>query len=590
MARFRDYDGDMAERKMPAKYLIRRFIKYYRPYKKLFALDMICAVLHVGFALMIPYVTKKMFEQAQAGGSMARIGLSVGILFVLAALMTLMLYVNTRWGHYMGARIETDMRTDLFGHLQKLSYSYYDRAKTGKLLSRISSDLFTIAELAHHGPENAIVAFLMLTGATTFMFIFSPNLACFAVAALLIMIIYAVWLGRGLRRGFMQVRRRIADLTSHVENSIQGIREVKSFANEDSANESFAEVNVRFKDAKTYMYRQMAAFHSGMMFMIEVCQLAVVGGGALLATTGRIELPSVIAFMMYSHFAMRPIRQITHLLEQFQQGGASLERFIEIMDVEPEIVDPPNPVTLGEVRGDVAIKGVSFKYGTSPDWILHDVGIDLWAGATVALVGESGAGKSTLAALLPRFYEPQEGVITIDGCDVKDLTLRELRSNIGIVRQNVFMFDTTIGENILFGRPDANEAEMVEAARRANILDFVQSLPDGFDTIVGEHGVRLSGGQKQRVSIARVFLKNPPILIFDEATSSLDNESEQRIRQSIEDLAENRTCLVIAHRLSTVRNADHTYVLRKGRIVEDGTHDELLAKNGYFSELYRHGL
>jgi len=591
MARFMQHLSDESDPKAPSWSLIRRFLKYYRPYKALFTLDMSCSVLHVVFALSIPYFTRSMFRQAEAGqGSLATISVSLVALFLMAGLMALAQYITTRWGHYMGARIETDMRTELFGHLQKLSYSYYDSAKTGRLLSRISSDLFTIAELAHHGPENVLIAVLMMVGALTWMFILSPGLACFALVAQALMVFYALGIGRGLRRGFLDVRRKIADLTSHVENSIQGVREVKSFANEDYASDSFDHVNVRFKDAKAHMYSKMATFHSGMMFMIESCQLVVVGGGAILASMGKIALSDVIAFMMYSRYAMMPIRRITNLYEQLQQGCASLERFAEIMDVEPEIVDPPNPVSLGEVTGDVEIDNVTFRYSGSQDWILRDVSLHLPAGRTVALVGESGAGKSTLAALLPRFYEPQHGAITIDGHDLKDLAQRELRRNIGIVRQNVFMFDTSIRENIMFGRPDADEEEMIEAARRANILDFIESQPEGFDTIVGEQGVRLSGGQKQRVSIARVFLKNPPILIFDEATSSLDNESEQKIRQSIDDLAENRTCLVIAHRLSTVRNADHTYVMREGRIVEDGAHEELIANGGYFADLYRHGM
>jgi ATP-binding cassette subfamily B protein len=579
-----------SDHKAPSWSLMRRFAGYYRPYGKLFTLDMACSLMQVAFALTIPYCARAMFRQAETDKNIHAIVLWVAATFVVVGLWALMQYITTRWGHYMGARIETDMRTDLFNHLQKLSYSYYDRSKTGRLLSRMANDLFAIAEMAHHVPENILVASLMMIGALTLMFIFSPMLALVALVAQALMVLYALGIGRGLRKSFLDVRRKIADITSHVENSIQGVREVKSFANEDFASGSFDEVNVRFKDAKANMYRKMAVFHSGMMFMTESCQRAVVGGGAILAAMGKIAFSDVIAFMGYSHFAMMPIRRLTELYEQLQQGSASLERFAEIMDVAPEIVDPPHPARLEKVVGNVELRNVCFRYDSTPDWVLDDVSLDIPAGSTVALVGESGAGKSTLAALLPRFYEAQQGTIRIDGVDVRDMAQRELRRNIGIVRQNVFMFDTTIRENIMFGRPDAGEEEMVEAARRANILDFIESLPDGFDTVVGEQGVRLSGGQKQRLSIARVFLKNPPILIFDEATSSLDNESEQRIRQSIEDLSEDRTCLVIAHRLSTVRSADHTYVMRKGRIVEDGHHSQLVAGGGYFSELYRQGL
>jgi len=389
-----------------------------------------------------------------------------------------------------------------------------------------------------------------------------------------------------LRRGWRRIRQRIADINSSVENSIQGIREVKSFANEEYEIDRFDGVNREFRLAKEGMYKAMAGFHAGMMFFVESHSLIIIAGGVVLAYQGHIELADIIVFLLMARFIMRPIRRLTGFVEQYQQGVAAFERFVEVMEVEPDIVDRSDALCPSACRGEVAIENLWFQYVTSSDWVLKDVSLRIPPGKSVALVGESGAGKSTIAALIPRFYEVHRGRVTVDGHDVMDLQQRFLRESVGIVQQNVFLFDTTIRDNIIFGRPDATEEELVDAARRANILDFIESLPDGFDTPVGEHGVKLSGGQKQRVSIARVFLKNPPILIFDEATSSLDTESERLIKESMDELCLNRTTLVIAHRLSTVRNADMTDVIRDGSIVEQGRHDELLERNGYYSDLY----
>jgi len=393
-----------------------------------------------------------------------------------------------------------------------------------------------------------------------------------------------------MRRGWRQIRQRIADINSSVENSLQGIREVKSYANEDHEIVRFNGVNREFRIAKEGMYSAMAAFHAGMMFFIESYSLIIVGGGVILAYYGRIDLADVIVFLLYARFIMMPIRRLTSFVEQFQQGVAAFERFIEIMDVEPDIVDRPNALRPKAIGGEVELSDLWFKYATSSDWVLKDVNVRIPAGKTVALVGESGAGKSTMASLIPRFYEAQRGRVTIDGHDILDLEQRFLRENIGLVQQNVFLFDSTIRENIMFGRPDASEEELVEASRRASILDFILSQPDGFDSQVGEHGIKLSGGQKQRVSIARVFLKNPPILIFDEATSSLDSESERLIKEAMDELCRDRSTLVIAHRLSTVRNADHTYVLHQGAIVEQGRHSDLLDRKGRYRELYANSM
>lgn len=566
--------------------MLRRFCSYYRPYRRLFLLDIVTAVLGSAAALFIPVVVGRLLKIDPHSGSLRGIGIGLGIIAALAAFQAVTEYINTYWGHILGTRMEADMRSDLFRHLQKLSYTYYDNTKTGHLISRIANDLFNVTELAHHGPEDLLISVIMIIGSFAFMLWYSVPLALVALIPLPFMVGWALIFGTRMRRGSRLVRERIADINSGVENAIQGIREVKSFANEDYEIDRFDGVNLEFRRAKEGMYGAMAGFHAGMMFLMQTYSLVVVGGGAILAYCGRIEIADIVVFMLYSRFVQQPLRRLTGFVEQLQQGVTAFERFVEIMEVEPEIVDRPDAVRLDPVRGDVVLEDVSFRYTGSDDWILKDITLHIPAGKTVALVGESGAGKSTLAALIPRFYEAQKGRLTIDGHDVLDLQQRFLRESIGVVQQNVFLFDSTLRENIMFGRPDATEEELIEAARQANILNFIQSLSEGFDTQVGEHGVKLSGGQKQRVSIARVFLKNPPILIFDEATSALDTESEQLIKQAMHELCRNRTTLIIAHRFTTVRSADHTYVLRDGRIVQEGKHEDLISRPGYYRELY----
>ncbi len=566
--------------------MIRRLIHYYAPYKWLTALDFSSAVLHSTFALAIPYFTTDMLKNDIQGGDVHKVAVKIGLLMLLIAVSAFTHYINIKWGHILGARIETDMRQDLFRHLQKLSFSYYDRTKTGHLISRIANDLLNISELAHHGPEDFIISLTFLIGAMIAMFYMNPLLAAVSVVPLICLLAWGMIMGTRMRSGFRAMRKRIADINSNVENALQGIREVQSYANEKHQINKFEEVNGLFCQAKEHMYSQMGMFASGMMFLMESYQFIVIGGGILLMMYGKIQWAEVIGFMLFTRLTMMPVRRLTDFIEQYQQGMASIERFFEVMDEQPDIVDHENAIRPEKVDGEIRIENLSFKYDTSADWILKDISLSVPAGKTAALVGESGAGKSTLASLIPRFYEAVEGSITIDGNDVKMLQQEFLRESIGIVQQNVFMFDTTIRENIEFGCPGATEEQIIEAARNANILDFIQSLPQGLDTTVGEQGVKLSGGQKQRLSIARVFLKNPAILIFDEATSSLDNESEALIKSAMEVLCKGRTTIVIAHRLSTVRNADMTYVLRGGRLVEQGRHEELVALNGYYAELY----
>ena len=570
------------------RHLLKRFLSYYGQHRVLFAVDLGTAALRAVFTVILPFIVVRLLGRDQlAQATVGEIWANIGIMGVLITLMALGQYINTRWGHVLGARIETAMRGDLFRHLQKLSFRYFDNTKTGHIMSRISNDLFTISELAHHGPENFFIAACMLIGAFIFMFIINWRMAIIVMIPLPIIVAWGGIFQMRLRRTFREVRKRVADINSNVENAIQGIREVKSYAKERYAIDRFDDVNDEFLAAKTHMYGTMAGFHSGMMFLMEFYAIVIIGGGILLVHMGKLELVEMVGFLMYRRFMFQPVRQLVQFMEQYQQGVAAFERFTEIMDEEPDIEDRPNAISLKTVDGRIRFERVRFKYGKDdPEWVLEDIDLVVEPGQTVALVGESGAGKSSLASLIPRFYEPQSGSITIDGKDIMTLKKRDLRRLVGIVQQNVFLFDTTIRENIMFGRPSATEEKLREAAGSAQILDFVESLPDGFDTLVGERGVKLSGGQKQRVSIARLFLKNPPILIFDEATSSLDAESETLIQKSMAELCQGRTTVVIAHRLTTVRDADFTYVLRNGRIVETGTHAELIELGGYYRDLY----
>jgi len=570
------------------RHLLQRFLSYYGQHRVLFAVDLGTAALQAVFTVILPFIVVRLLGRDQLSqATLGEIWANIGVMGVLISLMALCQYINTRWGHVLGARIETAMRGDLFRHLQKLSFRYFDNTKTGHIMSRISNDLFTISELAHHGPENFFIAVCMLIGAFIFMFIINWRMAVIVMIPLPIIVAWGGIFRLRLRRTFREVRKRVADINSNVENAIQGIREVKSYAKERYAIDRFDDVNDEFLAAKTHMYGTMAGFHSGMMFLMEFYAVVIIGGGILLVHAGMLELVEMIGFLMYRRFMFQPVRQLVQFMEQYQQGVAAFERFTEIMDEEPDIEDRPNAISLKTVEGRIRFDRVCFKYGKDDgDWVLEDIDLVVAPGRTVALVGESGAGKSTLASLIPRFYEPQRGAISIDDKDIMTLKKHDLRRLVGIVQQNVFLFDTTIRENVMFGRPSATEDELHAAARSAQILDFVESLPDGFDTLVGERGVKLSGGQKQRVSIARLFLKNPPILIFDEATSSLDSESETLIQQSMAELCAGRTTVVIAHRLTTVRDADHTYVLRNGRIVETGSHSELIAQGGYYRDLY----
>jgi ATP-binding cassette, subfamily B, bacterial len=569
--------------------MLREFVKYYRPHRRLFALDMGTAVILSMCGIIIPAITYKVFNVYLKGRELEMIYISMGVWCLLIIIQTFSDYANIKWGHVLGVRMEADMRKDMFSHLQKLSFSFFDKTKTGHIMSRISNDLTMIAEAAHHCPEDLLISILTIIGAFTVMLFVNPLLAGITFIPLPFIIIWGTVFQRKMKAKFREVRKTIANVNSRVENSIQGIREVKSYANEAGEIEKFHEVNQKFTDAREGVFGVLAAFHSGIMFLLQSYSALFVGAGAVLAYYDKATLPQLLMFLMYSRFIIMPIFRLVGFAEQFQQGVTAFERFREIMDEKPDIEDKENALDVDKVDGSIELKNVYFKYddqGKETPWILKDIDLKIDAGKTVALVGESGAGKSTIASLVPRFYEVGKGAVMLDNKNIMDLKQECLRANIGVVQQTPFLFDSTISENILFGKPGATEEELINAAKNANIYDFIMTLPNKFNSEVGEQGVKLSGGQKQRISIARVFLKNPKVLIFDEATSSLDNESESLIQQSMEKLCAGRTTIIIAHRLSTVRNADYIYCIKDGKIVEIGTHKELLEKAGYYKKLY----
>jgi ATP-binding cassette subfamily B protein len=510
-----------------------------------------------------------------------------GAMLGIYVVQTISTYIRVRWGHQLGVYMESDMRQDIFSHLQRLSFGYFDRTKTGHLMSRITNDLFMITETAHHGPEDLLISVVVIIGAYTVMFMNSAPLAIISIIPLPIMLFFGIHYGRKLKAGFRAVRTTVADVNSVVENSIQGVREVQSFTSEGYEKQKFKQVNTIFQNARSNQYRVMARYESTMIFFRELYYFTTVAGGAVLIYLGKVPVYDLVAFILYVGIVLPPIDRLIRFTEQLQQGMAAFERFVEVMDIQSDIEDLPDATELQVSSGDIRFDTVRFRYESEGDDVLGGIDFTVPGGSTVAIVGESGVGKSTLVSLIPRFYEPTSGKISIDGQDIAHVKKSSLRRQIGFVQQNVFLFDGSIRENLKYGKNDASEEEMWYALDQANLGEFIRSLPEGLDTEVGEHGTRLSGGQKQRLSIARVFLKNPPILIFDEATSSLDTDSEQQIQEAFGRLAEGRTALVIAHRLTTVRDADIIYVLADGQVAEVGNHDELLSLGGNYARLYR---
>ncbi|SMC58975.1 ATP-binding cassette, subfamily B [Oscillospiraceae bacterium] len=569
---------------------LKRMASYYKPYLGTFFLDMFFALVASAIALVIPLavrsITAEIPDMSPETG-MHKILVIGAVLIALVLIQFVANYYITYVGHVMGARMEYDMRAEIFSHYQKLSFSFYDDQKVGQLMSRITSDLFEITELLHHGPENIVISLIKIVGSLIILAGISGYLTVAAFILLPFMFLFAVVLNKRMRRAFRENRVKIAEINTQIEDNLSGIRVVKSFANEDIENEKFKVGNDGFLTAKRASYLNMGLFHSGMTAFTLLINILVIVVGGVLMTKGLVQVPDFVAFLLYINTFTEPVRTLVDFTEQFQNGYTGFERFVEMISIEPDIKDKEDAVPLTDVKGDIRFNDVSFKYKDGAHRVLRHINLEVPAGSYVALVGSSGGGKTTLCSLIPRFYDVTKGSIEIDGKDIRDVTLKSLRDNIGIVQQDVYMFAGTIMDNISYGKPGATMEEIVEAAKLANAHDFIMELPDGYNTDIGQRGVKLSGGQKQRISIARVFLKNPPILIFDEATSALDNESENIVKESLERLAKGRTTLVIAHRLSTIRNAERILVLTENGIEESGTHEELINKDGIYASLYK---
>lgn len=567
---------------------MKRFFSYYKPYKKLFFADMACALVVAGISLVLPLLTRQITNHILVItpfpiDQIITIGL---IMFGLACIEFAANFFITYKGHLMGVYMERDMRTDLFAHYQKLSFSFYDEQKTGILMSRLTNDLHTLAELYHHGPEDVIISLIKFIGAFVILFSINPYLTLLVFSTLPPMILFAYFCNTKMKKAFRQNKKRLGEINARIEDNLSGIRVVKSFANEDNEVSKFDIENNNYVSSRRDSYYAMAQFHSGLNAFITLLTVIVVIAGSLFIGQGIIILGDLITFILYIGNFTDPVKKLINFTEQFQEGMTGFERFMEILEIAPDIQDKKDAIELGEVQGAVSFNQVGFRYNEKADYVLHNINLDVAPGQYIALVGTSGVGKTTICSLIPRFYEVSDGSIHIDGIDIKDIKMKSLRSKIGIVQQDVYLFSGTILENIRYGKPDATDEEIMIAAKKANAHDFISDLPEGYVTDIGQRGVKLSGGQKQRISIARVFLKNPPILIFDEATSALDNESEKVVQESLESLAKNRTTFVIAHRLSTIRNAETIIVLTEEGIAEKGSHEELLALNKTYAALY----
>ena len=571
------------------KQKLKKLFAYYRPYKGLFYSDMFFAILGAVVTLVIPlvirYITNEVvyFAPAKARESILMLG------SLMVALVLLEIFCNfyiAYFGHIMGAKMEADMRRDIFGHYQKLTFAFYDNQKVGHLLSRITSDLFDISELLHHGPEDLVISVIKIIGSFTILLMVNVKLALVAFAFIPVMAAFAFYYNGKMGKAFQKNREKIAEINSQIEDSLSGIRVVKSFANEREEMKKFKRGNDNFVAAKKVSYKYMGIYNSGLGAMSTLITVVVLVTGVGMMLSGTVALTDLITFLLYINNFTDPVKKLVTFTEQFQNGYSGFERFLEILSIAPDIKDKPDAVSVGQMRGEIAFQDVSFRYDDQSDRVLNHINLKVNAGDYMALVGPSGVGKTTLCSLIPRFYDVSSGAITIDGIDIRNIKLNDLRNNVGIVQQDVYLFAGTILDNIRYGRMDATDEEVVMAAKNANAHEFIMSFPQGYHTDIGQRGVKLSGGQKQRLSIARVFLKNPPILIFDEATSALDNESEQVVQKSLEGLAKQRTTFVIAHRLTTIRNAQKILVLTEDGIAEEGTHEELLQKKGIYEALY----
>ena len=568
---------------------LKKFIKYYKPYKTVFFIDLLCATIisaiDLAFPQLLRTLTKTLFAGAPGKIISALIPITIGLL-VAYIIQTACRYYVTYAGHMMGARMERDMRKELFDQYEKLSFSYYDQNNSGQMMSKLVSDLFDISELAHHGPENLFISVIKIIGSFIFLFMINRMLAVPMLILVVLMLVFSYGQNKKMQETFMDNRRKIGDINSSLQDTLAGIRVVQSFANERIEQEKFNRSNENFLISKDANYRCMGSFMSGNAFFQGMMYLVTLVFGGFLIAHGRMEASDLAMYALYIGIFISPIQILVELTEMMQKGLSGFRRFLEVVETEPEIVDAADAKPLKNVKGNVCYEDVSFHYSDDDTPVLSHVSFEIPAGKSIALVGPSGSGKTTICSLLPRFYDVTDGRVTIDGNDVRKLTLESLRSQIGLVSQDVYLFGGSIKDNIAYGKPDATMDEIVDAAKKANIHDFIMELPDKYDTFVGERGTRLSGGQKQRISIARVFLKNPPVLILDEATSALDNESERFIQKSLEELAKDRTTITIAHRLSTIRNADEILVVADCGIAERGTHEELLELDGIYARYY----
>ena len=568
---------------------LKKFIKYYGPYKTVFFLDLICATVISAVDLAFPQIlrtlTRTLFTRDTASIINALIPIALALL-TMYIIQSLCKYYVSYQGHMMGANMERDMRQQLFDHYEKLSFSYYDQNNSGQMMSKLVSDLFDIAEFAHHGPENLFISLIKIVGSFTFLFIINWKLDIPMVVLVFLMFLFSMSQNKRMQATFMENRRKIGDVNASLQDTLSGIRVVQAFANEEVERNKFQKSNHAFLISKRNNYSCMGNFMGWNLFFQGMMYLVTLVFGGYLIAHGQMQAGDLAMYALYIGIFISPIQILVELTEMIQKGLSGFRRFLSVVETEPDIKDSPGAKVLENVNGDVSFENVSFHYSDDDALVLSNLSFKIPAGRSIALVGPSGSGKTTICSLLPRFYDVTDGRITIDGHDVRGLTLKSLRSQIGIVQQDVYLFCGTIRENISYGKPDATADEIIEAAKKANIHDFIEELPDGYDTFIGERGTRLSGGQKQRISIARVFLKNPPILILDEATSALDNESERYIQESLEELAKDRTTITIAHRLSTIRNADEIYVIAENRIAERGTFKELMDQNGIYAHYY----
>lgn len=569
---------------------LKRLAGYYKPYKGLFFSDLFFAILGAGITLVIPlivrYITSTIVHlpAETATGMIVKLGIFMIVLVLIEAFCN---FYIAYYGHIMGASIERDMRNEIFSHYQKLSFAFYDNQKVGHLLSRITADLFDISELLHHGPEDLVISIIKFVGAFAILVFINVRLALAAFFFVPFLILYAIYFNKKMKKAFRENRARIADINTQIEDSLSGIRVVKSFANEKVEMKKFRQGNERFVNSKKLSYKYMGTYNSGMGAFTTLITISVLLTGAFYLTKGAMPVEDLVTVLLYISNFTDPVKKLITFTEQFQNGYSGYSRFMEIMAVAPDIQDAPEAKEVNDVKGAIDFENVSFAYEGTQEKVLSHVNLKVKAGEYVALVGSSGAGKTTLCSLIPRFYDVTEGSVLLDGEDIRNLKLQSLRNQIGIVQQDVYLFAGTVMENIRYGKPDATDEEVIRAAKAANAHEFITELEQGYDTDIGQRGVKLSGGQKQRLSIARVFLKNPPILIFDEATSALDNESEKIVQQSLENLAKDRTTFVIAHRLSTIRKAQRILVLTEDGIAEEGTHEELMKKEGIYSSLYQ---